>query len=87
VSVALDSPDIPPCDCRPYPKPSPIDIKDIFPENAGAEGWRLDNQSYLNNAAFWTAVERYVDDVDSALGYWFKCVQACNVQYKKINSE
>ena len=80
-----DLPDVPLCDCRPYPRPSPISILPIDPVNAGPDIWQMDNQSYLNNAAVWAQFERYMQESEAALNYWYKCVAACNLQYQEIN--
>lgn len=80
-----DAPDIPLCDCRPYPKPQPVVIAPVEPVNTGQDIWQFDNESYLNNAAVWAAFETYMQQTDAALKYWHKCVSACNVQYRAIN--
>ena len=80
-----DKEDIPLCDCRPYPKPNPFDIKPIKPKNVGNGIWQLDDESYLNNAKVWKQTETNIEETEGALNYWYECVAKCNERYKKIN--
>lgn len=84
VQVEATVTDLPPVtlDCRPYPKPDKLNLRDIEPENR-ADGWYLSHEDYLRLAENWKAVQAYVRQSRAAAQGIVSCIEAFNDQQRE----
>ena len=77
VSVHVQDIGVPELDCRPYPRPSLLELGDIEPRSQ-ADGWFISHEDYKELSDMWDATILYMKQTRAIAKYFADCIENYN---------
>ena len=77
VSVHVQDIEIPEIDCRPFPRPSLLELGDIEPQSR-ADGWLISHEDYKELSDMWDATILYMKQTRAIAKYFADCIENYN---------
>lgn len=73
-------------DCKPYPKPDPLVLKDVSPINR-QDGWLFTHEDYKRLSDNMDSIVRYLTQVNTVYDYFVQCIHNHNKTIREAQAQ